>query len=176
MRLTPSSRAFSLRTLLALLPLAAVLPMILFAFFLLNWLWKDGRARGEEDMLQLLQAQTVTLERELVGYRRELRRLGDVLLRDKVNPDVFLTDALSVLNHNLAWDNITLTDAKGRSLIHTHHETRAWSIAPRCCLPSRRGFRWIQTGSPARSPAHSRSASSCPFCLGTGSSARFMAN
>jgi signal transduction histidine kinase len=143
MRLTPSSRAFSLRTLLALLPLAAVLPMILFAFFLLNWLWKDGRARGEEDMLQLLQAQTVTLERELVGYRRELRRLGDVLLRDKVNPDVFLTDALSVLNHNLAWDNITLTDAKGRSLIHTHHETRALGLVDRAQV-----LLAVQTGFP----------------------------
>jgi len=118
MRLAPS-RALSLHTVLALLPLVAVLPMVLFALFLLNRVWEEGRANAEKDLRQLLQIQTLALERELESYQRQLRLLSDAQLQQGLNPGAFRADAYRVLGYNRAWASITLTDAQGRLLAHS---------------------------------------------------------
>ena len=61
-------RVLSLRTVLALLPLAAALPMVLFAVFLLNRAWEEGRAHGEKDLNSWLHTKTQILEREMDAY------------------------------------------------------------------------------------------------------------
>ncbi|MFN5881679.1 MAG: ATP-binding protein [Burkholderiales bacterium] len=112
-------RVLSLRAVLALLPLAAALPMVLFAVFLLNRAWEEGRAHGEQDLARWLHTQTQILEREMDAYQRELRTLGDSLLIGQLSAEAFRADAARVMNYNRAWANITLVDSKGRPRVQS---------------------------------------------------------
>jgi signal transduction histidine kinase len=121
----PDSTSISLRTVLAVLPLVAVLPMVLFSLFLLNRVWDDGRLSSEKDLQQLLQAQTLALERELDGLQRELRRVSDAVARMGLSESEFKSYAGAVVAHNTAWENISLTDAQGRLLMQTDPDPNA---------------------------------------------------
>ncbi|MEY4862417.1 MAG: hypothetical protein RLZ51_512 [Pseudomonadota bacterium] len=108
-----------------MLPLVAVLPMVLFSLFLLNRVWDDGRLSSEKDLQQLLQAQTLALERELDGLQRELRRVSDAVARMGLSESEFKSYAGAVVAHNTAWENISLTDAQGRLLMQTDPDPNA---------------------------------------------------
>lgn len=108
-----------------MLPLVAVLPMVLFSLFLLNRVWDDGRLSSEKDLQQLLQAQTLALERELEGLQRELRRVADAVTRMGLREFEFKSYAGAVVAHNTAWENIVLTDAQGRLLMQTDPDPNA---------------------------------------------------
>lgn len=113
------SRVLSLRSALALLPLVAVLPMVLFALFLLNRVWEEGRSRGMQDLSQLLQVQTQVLERELEAYQRELRYLSDTFRGRSLDLETFHTIAGRTLSDNRGWSAIALIDAEGRAVAKT---------------------------------------------------------
>lgn len=115
----PSSPSVSLRTVLMALPLVAVLPVVLFSLFLIQRLWQEGLANGEKDLQQLLQTQATALERELGGLQRELRRTGDVLLRNGITSEEFRAYAGSVVAYNRNWNTISLIDPEGRRVIQT---------------------------------------------------------
>ncbi|MEY4864174.1 MAG: hypothetical protein RLZ51_2269, partial [Pseudomonadota bacterium] len=93
--------------------------MIFFSLFLLNRVWDDGRLSSEKDLQQLLQAQTLALERELDGLQRELKRVSDAVARMGLSESEFKSYAGAVVAHNTAWENISLTDAQGRLLMQT---------------------------------------------------------
>lgn len=129
MRLVPF-RVLSLRAVLALLPLVAVLPMVLFALFLLNRVWEEGRTNGELDLQQLLQIQTLALERELETHHRELRMLSDTLLHHELDLAEFRADADRALGYNPIWDSLTLTDPRGRAVAQTQVASVSRTKAP----------------------------------------------
>lgn len=99
--------------------------MVLFSLFLLNRVWDDGRLSSEKDLQQLLQAQTLALERELEGLQRELRRVADAVTRMGLREFEFKSYAGAVVAHNTAWENIVLTDAQGRLLMQTDPDPNA---------------------------------------------------
>jgi signal transduction histidine kinase len=109
----------SLRTVLAALPLVVVLPMVLFSLFLLYRLWTESLINGEKDLNQLLQSQTLALEREVAGLQRELLRTGGVLMRHGLHSEEFRAYAGSVTDFNRGWNSISLIDAQGRRVIQT---------------------------------------------------------
>ncbi len=118
--MSPPPRALvSLRTVLAALPLVVVLPMVLFSLFLLYRLWTESLINGENDLNQLLQTQTLALEREVASLQRELLRTGGVLIRHGVNSDEFKAYAGSVADYNRGWSSISLIDSQGRRVIQT---------------------------------------------------------
>ena len=107
-----------LRSHLALLVLAALVPALVFSGVLLGIVHRHTRAAVERGLMDTARALSLTVDHELQATIRTLRALGATpsLARDDLRR--FHEAARAVLATQECWDNIVLFDPSARELVN----------------------------------------------------------
>jgi len=121
-------RTLSLKTLLAALTVMAAFPPVLMGLFFMSSLWEKGQELSSRTLAETVDALAVAVDRELNGFTRELKMLGDLEGFKPAPRAEMRAQALQMVERGEGFGRILMSERSGHTVFDT--SAAAGSLLP----------------------------------------------